>query len=253
MSINKFIFDVQTGKLLTAETYDHAVSLKSRRIVKTRIDWSAVWEQPAAVSFSIISAFTAVRALVDGNWAGFGLAFTFLIAIVCLTLKLFTDNKPSIYVKWEELPQLDDFWDLKGATCIAASSTSFIQGMIALSPTQDTVAVYIARAYSLGVDMYTIYKELFGHDIGYEQPTSPFSTKQAYHTTRAIVDKMKTAQAGFETLPVRLPIEIYDSAMLYRCGFKTMPLNPEIVDWLESIVYVFKQNLMKGTDYVSRP
>lgn len=240
MSINKFVFDVQTGNLLTAETYDHAVSLKSRRIVKTWIDWSAIWEQPLAVSFSIIFAFTAVRALMDGNWAAFGLAFTFLIAIVCLTLKLITASKPSIYVKWEELPQLDDFWDLKGATCIAASSTKFIQGMIALSPTQDTVAVYIERSLPFNVDMYATYKELFGHDIGYEQPTVPFSTKQAYHNSRAIVDKMKTAQAGFEALPVRLPIEIYDSAMLYRYDFKTMPLNPAVVDWLESIVYIFQ-------------
>lgn len=240
MSINKFIFDVQTGKLLTAETFDHAVSLKSMRIVKTRIDWSAIWEQPAAISFSIISAFTACNALLKGDWAAFSIAFTFLIAIVYLNLKLITAEKPSIYVKWKEVSQLDDFWNLKGATCIAAASTKNVQGMIALSPNQDTVIVYIARAYSLGVDMYAVYKELFGHDIGYEQPTVPFSTKQAYHNSKAIVDKMKTAQAGFEALPVRLPIEIYDSAMLYRCGFKTMPLNPEIVDWLESIVYVFQ-------------
>lgn len=242
MSINKFVFDVQTGKLLTAETYDHAVSLKSRRIVKTRIDWSAIWEQPLAISFSIISAFMAVRALTDGNWAGFGLAFTFLIVIVCLTLKLVTADKPSIYVKWRELPQPNGsgFWDIRGYTCIAADSTKNVQGMIALSPTQDTVVVYIERAYSSSIDMRTIYKELFGHNIGYEQPTVPFSTKQAYHISKAIVNKMKIAQAGFEALPVRLPMEIYDSAMSYRCGFKTMPCNPAVVDWLESIVAVFQ-------------
>lgn len=239
MSINKFVFDVQTGKLLTVQAYDRT-AIASRRVVKTRIDWEAIWSQPAALSVFVIMLITAFNALKAGVWSAFGLAITFMIVVAGITLKSITAKKPSIYVKFEEVPQLDSFWDLKGATCIAAASTKNVQGLIALSPTQDTVAVYIARVYSLDPDMYAIYRELFGQDIGYEQPTVPFTVKQSYHIPRAIADKMKTAQAGFEALPVRLPIEIYDSAMLFRCGFKTMPMNPEIVDWLESIVYVFQ-------------
>lgn len=243
MSINKFVFDVQTGKLAKAETFDYQGIITSKRITKTWIDWGAIWRQPIAVSALTIFSITAVRALLANDWAAFGFAFTLLAVIGGFIWKCITDDKPSIYVKFKVAPEpvgLGFFQNLKGSTCIAATSEKNIQGLIALSPTQDTITIYLARRYSLDVDMYIIYKELFGQDIGYEQPTVPFTAKQAYHLPRAIIDKMKTAQAGFETLPVRLPIEIYDSAMLFRCGFKTMPLNPDIVDWLESIVAVFQ-------------
>lgn len=89
MSINKFVVDVQTGKLLTVQAYDRT-AIASRRIVKTRIDWEAIWHQPTVISFSIIIVFTVFNALTDGNWAAVGLALTLLIAIVGITLKLFT-------------------------------------------------------------------------------------------------------------------------------------------------------------------
>lgn len=243
MSINKFVFDAQTGKLTKAEAFDYQGIITSKRITKTRIDWGAIWRQPISVSALTIFSITAVRALLANDWAAFGFAFTLLAVIGGFIWKRITDDNPSIYAKFKVAPEpvgLGFFQNLKGSTCIAAASTKNVQGVIALSPTQDQVTIYIARRYSLEADLYILYKVLFGHNIGYEQPTVAFSTRRAYHVPTAITNKMKTAQERFEALPVRLPIEIYDSAMLFRCGFKTMTIKPEIVDWLESIVDSFK-------------
>lgn len=81
-----------------------------------------------------------------------------------------------------------------------------------------------------------------GHEGVLEQASSyePFIARSQEAVPNSLSDKLKTAQAGFESVP-RLPLEMYDAVYCYNLlDSKTVTLKPEIVDWLESIVYCFQ-------------
>lgn len=101
-----------------------------------------------------------------------------------------------------------------------------------------TLTIYFEHKYFTKPNLYQRYEGVLEQASSYE----PFIVRSQEAVPDSIADKLKIAQAGFESLQTRLPLEVYDSVYCYdSLCLKNVTLTPEIVDWLESIVEVFKR------------
>lgn len=236
MSINKFVFDVQTGKLIEAEAYSETLAIKAVKIKKSRFNWQDFWTNPMSVWMLITTAIISVSAITGKTDLQSSLFYILgCVSILGLMLIESRNDKPSITLKYCGASMPDKILDIKDTINIAADS-HYYAGFLAWNPFQSTLTIYLEHKYFTKLSLYR------GHDGVLEQASSyePFIARSQDALPDSLADKLKTAQAGFESVP-RLPLEMYDAVYCYNLlDLKTVTLKPEIVDWLESIVYCFQ-------------
>lgn len=238
MSINKFVFDAQTGKLTEAEAYSETLAIKAVKIKKSRFNWQDFWTNPMSVWMLITTAVISTTAAISKTNLQSSLFYILgCIGVLGLMLIESRSDKPSITLKYCEASMPEKILDIEDTINIAVDS-HYYAGLLARNPFQSTLTIYFEHKYFTKPNLYQGYEGMLEQASSYE----PFIVRSQEAVPDSIADKLKIAQAGFESLQTRLPLEVYDSVYCYDLlCLKNVTLRPEIVDWLESIVEVFKR------------
>lgn len=235
MSINKFVFDMKTGKLIDVESYDQTIAVKAKQIRESYIDWTSVSQHHLCSVIICLACAALFTAVVSGIHD----ALTFVISFMIASAWVMVDSwmtSPNVSVKFKEILVPARFLDIENTVNIAAS-TKYNNGLIAWNPSEETVTIYTSHRF---LDKLNMYQNCGGVVVAQAKTEEPFIIRSQEPLSPILVDKMKTAQAGFESRKDRMPFEVEDAALYFSWDYGKMTLDPKIVDWLKSIVYVFQ-------------
>lgn len=219
--------------MIGVESYDQTIAVTAKRIRESHIDWTAVSQHHLLSVIICLACAALFTAVVSGMQESLIFTISFLIASAWVLVDSWMTS-PSVSVKFKEIPVPARFLDIENTVNIAAS-TKNNNGLIAWNPSEETVTIYTSHRF---LDRLNMYQNCGGAVVAQAETEEPFIIRSQEPLSPILVDKMKTAQAGFESRKARMPFEVEDAALYFSWGYDKMTLDPKIVDWLKLIVFV---------------